>query len=91
MRASELLMCNTVHLDGRTYAPRALASIVGGIDHLIWREQNPFVNLPDGLNWQYPDLCLCAIDIDATVSAARFRLTLGGSDPMEMLLERVLS
>lgn len=50
-------MCNSV-VDGETIyeTPRELATLVG-MDGLVWRDKNPFVNWFVGKDWHDLDLC----------------------------------
>jgi hypothetical protein len=76
-------MCNSVLCDGVKYdTPRALADLVGGQDHLIWQDRNPFRPWPEGKDWKDLDLCLCPIDLAATLAKAGLNYH-RGDDPME--------
>jgi hypothetical protein len=78
-------MCNSVQCKGCVYStPRDLAEIVGGIDNLIWVSSNPFVNLPADRDWHDLDLCLCPIDLEATLARAGLKWT-RGIDPRNIL------
>ncbi len=79
-------MCNSVLYKDRIYnTPRELAELVGGEAGLIWQTRNPFVGLPKGKDWHDLDLCLCPIDLEATLLGVGFRWT-RGVDPMEYFL-----
>jgi hypothetical protein len=76
-------MCNSVFYCGREYkTPAELAVLVGGTDKLVWGSQNPFVNWPADKDWHATDLCLCPIDLAATLANGGFKWT-RGVDPME--------
>jgi hypothetical protein len=76
-------MCNAVIHQGRWYnSPRELSELLGGTDNLVWQEKNPFVNWPAGRDWHDLDLCLCSVDLAATLSQAGLRWR-RGDDPME--------
>ena len=76
-------MCNSVHFCGREYnSPAELAILVGGAEKLVWQTQNPFVGWPPDKDWHAMDLCLCPINLEATLSNAGFRWT-RGADPFE--------
>lgn len=80
-------MCNSVIAQGREYeTPRKLAAFLGGEDRLVWQSQNPFVRWPEGKEWRDLDLCLCCINLSATLSKAGLRWH-QGSDPMEHIVE----
>lgn len=76
-------MCNSVIAHGLSYdTPRQLAKLLGGEDKLIWQSQNPFVRWPEGKDWHELDLCLCPIDLTATLEKAGLNYR-RGDDPME--------
>jgi hypothetical protein len=76
-------MCNAVFFCDREYgSPRQLATLVGGLDNLMWGDKNPFRSWPSDKDWHDLDLCLCPIDLEATLGAAGFKW-IRGSDPME--------
>ncbi len=82
-------MCNSVHNVGRWYnTPATLAELVGGADRLVWQESNPFKQWPAGQDWHRMDLCLCPINLEATLEQAGFTWT-RGVDPMEWFAEGV--
>jgi len=77
-------MCNSVHDGGTIYqTPRELAELVG-LHGLVWIESSSFVNLPTGVDWQDLDLCLCAIDIPASLGSVGLRCGNRSADPMEL-------
>ena len=79
-------MCNSVQAGGRIYStPGELANLVGGAGNLTWRKKNPFVKWPEGEDWHRMDLCLCPIDVEATLAAAGL-LYRRGDDPMEFFV-----
>jgi hypothetical protein len=83
-------MCNSVFFEGREYGtPRKLAELVGGKDRLVWINTNPFRKWPDGKDWHDLDLCLCPVDLEATLQRAGFSWRRGTADPMEYFAERV--
>jgi len=60
-----------------------LAELVGGANNIIWRTDNPFRrNWPKGKDWRVMDLCLCPVDLEATLANAGFTWT-RGDDPFE--------
>lgn len=76
-------MCNSVIANGREYdTPRKLAAFLGGEDKLVWQGQNPFVRWPEGKDWHDLDLCLCGINLSATLDKAGLSYR-RGNDPME--------
>jgi hypothetical protein len=81
-------VCNSV-LDGGTIyeTPRELARLVG-MDGLVWREKNPFAKWPAGKDWHDLDLCLCGIDIPASLSQVGLRCERMTADPMEFEIVR---
>lgn len=81
-------MCNSV-IDGETVydTPRELAKLVG-MDGLVWRERNPFINMPADKDWRDLDLCLCGIDIPASLGRAGLRCARVSPDPMEFSVVR---
>ena len=81
-------MCNPVIADGRSYdTPRQLAVLLGGQDKLIWQSQNPFVRWPQGKDWRDLDLCLCGINLPATLEKTGLRWRVGDDDPMEHFID----
>jgi hypothetical protein len=69
-------MCNAVRFDGRWYnTPAELAELVGGAEKLVWQDLEPSAV-------HAMDLCLCPIDLAATLSKAGLEWT-RGVDPME--------
>ncbi|MBN9457239.1 MAG: hypothetical protein J0I54_11485 [Bosea sp.] len=81
-------MCNSVIADGRSYdTPRQLAVLLGGQDKLIWQSQNPFVRWPQGKDWRDLDLCLCGINLPATLEKTGLRWRVGDDDPMEHFID----
>jgi len=77
-------MCNAVSNQGRWYnTPRELSELVGSTNKLVWQSTNPFVKWPAEKDWHDLDLCLCSIDLAATLSQAGFRWQRGEADPME--------
>jgi hypothetical protein len=81
-------MCDSVIFGDREFGtPRKLAELIGGEDKLIWQKTNPFVNWPEGKDWHDLDLCLCPIDLTATLEKAGFNWR-RGKDPMEYFVER---
>lgn len=85
-------MCNSVIFKGQEHGtPRELAALGGGEDHLIWQDTNPFTRWPQGKDWRDLDLCLCPIDLPATLNKAGMRWRRGdwreGEDPMEHFVE----
>jgi hypothetical protein len=82
-------MCNSVFFQNQEYrTPRQLAHLVGGEDKLVWGNSNPFRNWPEGKNWRDLDLCLCPIEMEATLSQVGFRWH-RGADPMEYFAEKI--
>ncbi|RUU60706.1 hypothetical protein EOD04_22350 [Mesorhizobium sp. M2C.T.Ca.TU.009.01.2.1] len=80
-------MCNSVVGNGREYTtPRDLAALVGGEDKLIWQTKNPFVPWPEGKDWHDLDLCLCAVDMNATLGKAGLHWH-RGDDPMQYFID----
>jgi hypothetical protein len=80
-------MCNSVHSKGRIYStPRELAELVGGARNLVWQKKNPFVPWPEEKDWRQMDLCLCPVNLEATLSGAGLRWR-RGDDPMEFFVE----
>jgi hypothetical protein len=80
-------MCNSVHSKGRVYStPRELAELVGGADNLVWRKENPFVAWPEEKDWRQMDLCLCPVNVEATLNAIGLRRR-RDADPMEFFVE----
>jgi len=76
-------MCNTVEYRGRLYSsPAQLATLVGGAEKLVWQSKNPFVPWASDKDWKAMDLCLCPIDLAATLEKAGFKWA-RGYDPME--------
>ena len=76
-------MCNSVEYEDRRYdTPEELAELLGGADKLVWQRTNPFVKWPEGEDWRRTDLCLCPVDLAATLTNAGFVWT-KGDDPME--------
>lgn len=81
-------MCNSVICDGVEYnTPRELATLVGGEEKLIWQDQNPFRPPPKDGDWKKLDLCLCPIDLVATLEKAGLTYR-KGVDPMEWFVTR---
>lgn len=81
-------MCNSVIFDGVEYnTPRNLAVLLGGEEKLIWQARNPFQPWPDGKEWKDLDLCLCPIDLAATLENAGLSY-IRGDDPMEWFASR---
>lgn len=79
-------MCNSVHFGGQWHkTPSELATLVGGVDKLVWQKTNPFVGWPEGEDWRRMDLCLCPINLEATLAKAGFTWS-RGTDPMEWFL-----
>lgn len=75
-------MCNSLTFEGKEFwTPRQLAELLGGEDRLVWASESPFRNLPEGRDWQDLDLCLCAIELEATLEKASLSWR-PGSDPM---------
>jgi hypothetical protein len=64
-----------------------LAALLGGEDKLIWQSQNPFVRWPPGKDWRDLDLCLCGINLPATLEKAGLRWRVGEDDPMEHFID----
>ena len=84
-------MCNSVHLGTREFnSPRALAVLLGGTEKIIWQESNPFHNAPKGEDWQDLDLCLCAVDLAATLKQAGFEWKREVDPMMWTILEKSL-
>lgn len=80
-------MCNSVIHQGRHYdTSRQLAALLGGCDKLVWEAANPFKRVANGRDWRDLDLCLCAIDLPATLAKADLKWRLG-ADPMEHFIE----
>ena len=76
-------MCNSVFCAGVEYdTPRKLAALIGGERNLIWQNNNPFRPWPDGKDWKDLDLCLCPVNLTATLAKAGFNYQ-RGADPME--------
>lgn len=81
-------MCNSVCFEGHQYTtPRELADMLGGQDELVWLGKNPFRRISGERHWRDLDLCLCAIDLEATLDKAGLRWR-RGRDPMEYLVSR---
>ncbi|SHF09752.1 hypothetical protein SAMN02745157_1632 [Kaistia soli DSM 19436] len=81
-------MCNSVTYEGRIYnTPGELAELVGGVDRLVWQSFNPFTPWPAGKDWHALDLCLCPVNVEATLTSAGFTATNDG-DPMEWQVQR---
>jgi len=81
-------VCNSVVDGGTIYeTPRELAALVG-VDGLVWRDKSPFVNLPVGKDWHDLDLCLCGIDISASLARVGLRCERMTADPMELKIVR---
>lgn len=81
-------MCNSVLYHGKAFnTPRELATLIGGEDRLVWSDKNPFVNWPVEKDWHDLDLCLCPVDLEATLKGAGFHWT-RGADPMEWFAEK---
>ncbi len=56
-------VCSTVTHRGRTYGtPRALSSLIGGSQDLVWRDRE------DEFDW-----CLCVIDVPVSLNRARLK------------------
>ena len=67
-------MCNSVEYEGRWHnTPAELAELLGGADKLVWAE---------GAGRHAMGLCLCPVDLAATLTRAGFSWT-RGEDPME--------
>lgn len=81
-------MCNSV-VDGETIyeTPRELATLVG-MDGLVWRDKNPFVNWSVGKDWHDLDLCLCGVDISASLGRVGLKRERMTADPMELKIVR---
>ena len=87
MRSWITVMCNSVIDKGREYdTPRKLAEFIGGENKLVWQHQNPFARWPAGKDWHDLDLCLCGIDLAATLSNAGLNWH-RGVDPMEHFID----
>lgn len=81
-------MCNSVIAQGREYGtPRKLAAFLGGEDRLVWQGVSPFARWPKGKDWHDLDLCLCGIDLAATLSKAGLRWHRDDDDPMEYIVD----
>ncbi|MCO5962350.1 hypothetical protein [Sinorhizobium meliloti] len=79
-------MCNSVEIGAIVaYTPRELANVVGQ-DAIVWSDQNPFVRWPEGKEWRDPDLCLCSVNLPATLTKAGLRWKRSGVDPMEFVV-----
>jgi hypothetical protein len=82
-------MCDSVFFENREYrSPRQLAELVGGEDKLVWQTANPFRKWSEGKNWRDLDVCLCPINLEATLQQAGFGWRRGEPDPMEVFVER---
>lgn len=57
-----------------------------GDENIIWRADNPFSRWPEGKDWKNPDLCLCPVDLDASLTKARLHWKRAEIDPMEYLV-----
>jgi len=81
-------MCNSL-FDGKMVyeTPRQLSKLVG-LDGLVWLAQSPFVNLPADKDWRDLDLCLCAIDVRASLAKVGLRCEQISPDPMELTVVR---
>ncbi len=80
-------MCNAVRHSGRWYnTPAELAQLVGGADRIVWQDTNPFVSWPADQDWHRMDLCLCPVNLEATLKNAGLTWT-RGVDPMEWFAE----
>ncbi|CDZ53440.1 hypothetical protein [Neorhizobium galegae] len=80
-------MCNSVLAEGREYSsPTELSKLIGGTGNLVWRDRNPFSNWPEGEDWHAMDLCLCPINLSATLDRAGLKWRRGTDDPMEFLV-----
>jgi hypothetical protein len=76
-------MCNAVRFKDRWYnTPAELATIIGGPENIIWLDYNPFRPWPEDKNWKAMDLCLCPVDLAATLTKAGYAWT-RGVDPFE--------
>lgn len=79
-------MCNSVTMDKTTAeTPRELAAMIGD-DNLVWSGRNPFAGWPEGKEWKDPDLCLCTVDVKASLSRAGLRWRRSEQDAMEYLV-----
>jgi hypothetical protein len=67
--------------------PRELAKLVG-TEGLVWRERNPFAKWPVGKDWRDLDLCLCGVDIPASIGRMGLRCERMTEDPMEFTVIR---
>ena len=66
-------MCNSIRYLGREYqTPAQLAELVGGMDQIVWADDQPH----DINN------CLCPVDLESTLAQAGFTWE-RGVDPME--------
>ena len=76
-------------MDGATIyeTPRELAMLVG-MDGLVWRDKNPFVTLPAGKDWHDIDMCLCGIDISASLARVGLQCGRMTADWMEPKIVR---
>ncbi len=80
-------MCNSVIAGGREFnTPRELASLVGGEENLVWKGFNPFARWSEGKDWRDLDLCLCGIDLPATLERAALSWH-RGVDPFEHFVD----
>ncbi len=72
-------MCNSVEYEGRWYnTPAELTNLLGGADKLVWAE---------GAGHHAMNLCLCPVDLAATLANAGFTWSLG-VDPMEWHVDK---
>jgi hypothetical protein len=79
-------MCNSVTTGAVVaYTPRELANVVGH-EAIVWRDRNPFARWPEGKDWRDPDLCLCPVDVPATLTMAGLRWRRSELDPMEFVV-----
>ena len=64
-------MCHSVR-SGELVCERIgeLSAFLGGVERLVWRPTNPFYGWKDRTDWKAPDLCLCPVDVDATLDSA---------------------
>jgi hypothetical protein len=84
-------VCNSVICDGVRYdTPRKLAALLGGREKLIWQGHNPFIRWSKDNNWKDLDLCLCPVDLAATLEQCGFSY-IRGDDPMEWFVTRRVS
>ena len=81
-------MCNSVWV-GDLVCERIgeLSAFLGGDKCIVWRHKNPFHGWDEKKDWKDAKLCLCPVDVEATLNRAALTWRRGdplrGEDAME--------